>query len=167
MHIRVAAGFILATTIALSAVWSFAQSKEIPLKDLPAKVSDAVKAKWPKAKIVRAEAQKDKGQTLYNLELAEASGKQQRKFGATLTADGKIDEVQEPAKLADVPKPVLAALAKKYPTIKKPRVDKVTEGEGAAARVMYEFRFGTQMRIDSAGKTLDEIEIELDEGKEE
>jgi hypothetical protein len=171
MKTRVIAGFALAASVGLTALWAAAQVKEVAPEDVPAKVAAAVRTKWPKAKIVHAAVQQEKGSTLYNLDLVEAPGKskQQKKWGATVTAEGKIDEIQEPASLADVPKPVLAALAKKYPLIKKPKVDKVTEGEGAAAKVMYEFRFGTQTRLDSSGKILDEIEIEieLDEGKEE
>ena len=144
-----------------------AQVNELRPEDVPAKVASAVKARWPKAKIVQAVTQQDEGKTLYNLDLTENPGKLPKKWGATFSADGKFVEIQEPANLADVPKPVLAALAKKYPLIKKPRVDKVTEGDGAAAKVMYEFRFGTQTRIDTTGKTVDEIEIVFDEGKEE
>jgi hypothetical protein len=165
MNMRHAAGFAVAASLGLTALWATAQVKEILPEEVPAKVAAAIKAKWPKAKIKHVATEEEKDKTLYNLELTETSGEKQKKWGATITADGKIDEIQEPASLADVPKPVLVALAKKYPLIKKPKVDKVTEGEGA--KVMYEFRFGTQTRIDSAGKTLDEIEIELDEGKEE
>lgn len=167
MKLRIAAGFTVAAGMGLTALWAMAQVTEILPAELPAKVAAAVKAKWPKARIKHAAAQQDKGATLYNLDLTEGSGKQQKKWGATFTADGKIDEVQESASLADVPKPVLAALAKKYPLVKKAKIDKVTEGEGAAAKTMYEFRFLTHIRIDTTGKTVDEIEVELDEGKEE
>jgi hypothetical protein len=166
MKIRVVARFAVAASLGLTALWSFAQVKELRPEDVPAKVAAAVKARWPKAKIVLVATQQDEGKTLYNLDLTESPGKQQKKWGATFSADGKFVEIQEPASLADVPKPVLAALAKKYPLIKKPRVDKVTEGEGATAKVLYEFRFGTQTRIDTTGKTLDEIEIEFDEKEE-
>ena len=144
MKTRVGAGFAVATSLGLTALWAIAQVQEIPPDEVPAKVAAAVKAKWPKAKIKHAASEQEKGATLYNLELTETSGKKQKKWGATITSEGKIDEIQEPANLADVPKPVLAALAKKYPLIKKPKVDKVTEGEGAAARIMFEFRFGTR-----------------------
>jgi hypothetical protein len=167
MKIRVAAGFAVAACLGLTALWAVAQVKEILPAELPAKVAAAVKAKWPNAKIVQAISQQDEGKTIYNLDFTETSGKKVKKWGATFATDGKFLEVQEPAKLADVPKSVLAALAKKYPLIKKPKVDKVTEGEGPSAKVLYEFRFGTQMRLDTAGKTVDEIEIEFDEGKEE
>ena len=138
MKTRVIAGFALAACVGLTALWASAQVKEVAPEDVPAKVAAAVRAKWPKAKIVHAAVQEEKGATLYNLDLIEAPGKskQQKKWGATVTADGKIDEIQEPASLADVPKPVLAALAKKYPLIKKPRVDNFSAGEGAAAKVM-------------------------------
>ena len=160
---------IVAAGVGLTAMLAQAEVKEITPEQVPAKVAAAVKAKWPKAKIKHASINQDKDSILYNVDLAETSGKKVKKWGASLTPDGKIDEIQEPVKLSEVPKPVLAALMKKYPKIKNPKVDKVTEGEGKNAKVMYEFRFGMQSRLDSDGKVLDEIEIEieLDEGKED
>ncbi|HEY3967720.1 MAG TPA: hypothetical protein VGM05_24375 [Planctomycetaceae bacterium] len=167
MKIRVAAGFAVAVSLGLTALWAIAQVKEVLPEELPAKVSAAAKAKWPKARTVHAFAQEDEGKTVYNLELSEGAGKQKKKWGARFSADGKFVELQESANLADIPKPVLAALAKKYPLIKKAKVEKITEGEGATAKTAYEFRFLTHIRIDAAGKTLDEVEVELDEGSEE
>lgn len=167
MKIRIAASLAVAAGIGLTALWAKAQVAEILPDEVPAKVAAAVKSKWPKAKTVNVFSQDDDGKTLYNLVLTETSGKQKRKWGARFTAEGKFLELQESANLTDVPKPVLTALAKKYPLIKKPKVEKITEGEGAAAKISYEFRFETHIRIDATGKTVDEVEVELDEGDEE
>jgi len=169
MSVRCIAAMFVAVGVGLTAGLARADVKEITPEQVPAKVAAAVKAKWPKAKIKHAAVNREKDATLYNLDLVETSGKKQKKWGASLTPDGKIDEIQEPVKLSEVPKPVLDALLKKYPKVKNPKVDKVTEGEGKTAKVMYEFRFGTQARLDADGKVLDEIEIELelDEGKED
>ncbi|MBS0264734.1 MAG: hypothetical protein JSS02_22555 [Planctomycetes bacterium] len=169
MNVRMLAGIVVAASAGIMAQAASADVKQITPEQVPAKVAAAVKAKWPKAKIKNAAVNTEKDATLYNLDLVETSGKKQKKWGASLTPDGKIDEIQEPVKLSEVPKPVLAALMKRYPAAKNPKVDKVTEGEGKDAKVMYEFRFGTQTRLDAEGKVLDEIEIEieLEEGKED
>jgi hypothetical protein len=169
MSVRIVSGIAVAAGVVLMSFAAHADVKQIKPEQVPAKVAAAVKAKWPKAKIRNAAINQDEGSILYNVDLVETSGKKQKKWGASLTPEGKIDEIQEPVKLSDVPKPILAALMKRYPTVKNPKVDRVTEGDGKDAKVMYEFRFGVQSRFDAEGNVLDEIEfeIELDEGKEE
>ena len=166
MKIRITASLLVAAVMAIGGYWALAQVTDVEIDKLPPKVAAAIKAKWPKAKISHAAKQKEKDTTFFNLSLEEGSGKKQKKWGATLTPDGKIDEIQEPVDIDDVPKPVLAALGKKYPLVKKAKVDKISEGDGSSGKAMYEFRFMIQSRFDSAGKTIDEVEIELDEKEE-
>jgi Putative beta-lactamase-inhibitor-like, PepSY-like len=152
-------GTVLAAVIGMSGLWALAEEKEIPLDKVPAKVLDAVKAKWPKAKIEEAEVDDEDGKTVYEFELEEEDGKNEREWSATFSADGKFIESEEEVKLSDVPKATLDALLKKYPLAKKPKVEKVTQGEGATPKVFYELRFTIEAKIDAAGQILGEEEV--------
>jgi len=152
-------GTVLAAVVGLSGLWALAEEKEIPLDKVPPKVLEAVKAKYPKAKIEEAEAEEEDGKTVYEFELEEEDDKGEREWSATFSADGKFIESEEEVKLADVPKATLEALQKKYPLIKKPSVEKVTQGEGAAAKVFYELRFKIEAKIDATGKVISEEEV--------
>jgi len=152
-------GAVLAAMIGLSGLWALAEEKEIALDKVPAKVLEAVKAKWPKAKIEEVEVDDEDGKTVYEFELEEEDDKSEREWSATFSADGKFIESEEEVKLSDVPKPTLDALLKRYPLAKTPRVEKVTQGEGAAAKVFYELRFTIEAKIDAAGQVLGEEEV--------
>lgn len=169
MLLRYGAGVALVACLGLTTLWGYADDEreesekfEVKVK-IPARILEAIKAKWPRAEIEALEVEEEDGKVIFEFELEEEDGKTEREWSATFTADGKLLETEEEVKFADVPKPVAEALQKKYPAVKLPEVERVTEGDGAGAKVYYELKFAMEFKIDDAGKVLEEKEIELDE----
>ena len=67
---------------------TWAQEEKVPLDKVPAKVKDAVKAKYPKAEILVAVKEVEDGKTFYEFELKEGN----KTFEAKFDADGRFVE---------------------------------------------------------------------------
>lgn len=109
--------------------------EEIPLDKVPPGAVKAVKEKYPKARIVRVEKDDDDGRTVYEFDLKDGD----KKVEAGFTADGKFVKAEEEIGEKDVPPAVMAAFKQKHPAAKPSKVEKVTRGDGAQAKVVYEF----------------------------
>ena len=168
MQRRMESGLALVAILGLTAMWSFAEeSKSIPPNKLPKKVQEGVKTEYPKAKITDAmEVVNDKKETIYTFDLEEGEGAKKAKWGASFSASGKLIETMEQVNLAEIPKPVLGALEKKYPLIKSPLADKITEYEGKATKVSYSLRIALRVKISPAGKIVGEEELVLSDDDE-
>jgi uncharacterized membrane protein YkoI len=148
-----AAAKLTAYTLAVAG----ADEEKIPLDKVPARVLEAVKAKYPKAEILGAEKEEENGKTIYEFGLKQGD----KKWEASFTSDAKLVELEELIKEGDVPTTVKAAAAKKYPNAKASSIEKVTKYEGDAAKVFYEFVVETdkgkkEVVFDAAGKFVEE-----------
>ncbi|OWK45252.1 PepSY-like domain-containing protein [Fimbriiglobus ruber] len=112
------------------AVAARADEEKIPLDKLPKAVVDAVKAKFPKAEMKSAEKETEKGKTVYEVAIADGDAK----IEVTVTPEGKIVAAEKEIKLADLPKPVAAALDKAYPKAEIKKVEEITKDD----KVTYE-----------------------------
>ena len=113
-----------------------ADEEKVPLDKVPAVVKDAVKKQFPKAELVSAEKDTEKGKTTYEI-VTKNEGKQ---ITVTLTAEGEITGLEKQINSADLPKAVTAALEAKYP---KAELQKTAEEvyevkAGAEKLVSYE-----------------------------
>jgi uncharacterized membrane protein YkoI len=143
-------GCTLAAALAVGVVAWADDDEKIPLDKVPAKVRDAVKAKYPKAEIVSAGLGNVDGTKVYEFELKQGD----RKWEAAFTPDGKFHSSEEPvASEADLPAKVKEAFRKKYPDEKVVGIEKETTGEGDGAKVVYEI-------VIEKGK--DKVEVQLD-----
>ncbi len=125
---------------------------KVARKDVPAPVLAAFEKAYPKATIKGFSKEKEKGQTVYEVESVE--GKTHR--DVSYAADGKLLITEESVEMKDVPAAVQQALNRKYPKAKVDLAEKVTEGTS----VGYEFHLTT-----AAGK---KAEVKFDaKGKEE
>jgi hypothetical protein len=153
--------------LALTAACARADEEEkVPLDKLPKAVVDAVKAKFPKAKLVGAEKEKEDGKEVYEVAIKDGDSN----IEVTVTPEGKITTVEKEITLKDVPKAVSDAFEAKYPkaTVKKveeiSKDDKITE---------YEFLIVTadtkklEVSFDPKGKFLEEEKKDKEEKKEE
>src|SRR5262245_40307121 len=135
-----------------------AEDEKIPLDKVPAKVKEAVKAKYPKAEIESAELGDQDGKKVYEFNLKEGD----KKWEASFTPEGKFVSAEEPiAKEDDLPAKVKEAFRKKYPDAKVVRMEKETIGEGAVEKVVYEIviekgKDQVEVQISPDGKILDE-----------
>src|SRR5688572_4562103 len=73
------------------AAWADEDEEEVAVKDLPAKVVDAIEAKFPGAKITEAEKETEDGDTVYEVEINFGD----EELEVEVSEDGKILEVEE------------------------------------------------------------------------
>jgi hypothetical protein len=134
------------------------QDEKVPLDKVPAKVMEALKAKYPKATVVSAEKGDVDGTKVY--EFALEQGK--KKWEACFTPDGKFFSSEEA--VTKLPAKVQEAFDTKYPGAKVTKIDKETTGEGDKAKVVYEIFIerGTdtfEIQYDASGKYLAEKKL--------
>ena len=93
------------------------EAKKIKESDVPQKVMDAVKARFPNAKIDSVEREKEDGNVIYDIELTQDG----RKYETDVKEDGTLLEVEKALDAKDWPANVTQAVMAKYPrtTIKE------------------------------------------------
>jgi hypothetical protein len=136
------------------------EGDKIDLKDVPAVVKDALKAKYPKAEVVLAEKGDVDGTKVFEFKLKEGA----KEWEVAFTPDGKFHSSEEPVKEADLPAKVKEAFKAKYPDGKVVSCEKETTGEGDKAKVVFEIVFekGTdkfEAQFDPEGKFLGEEKV--------
>jgi uncharacterized membrane protein YkoI len=163
---HVALGGLAICALALAALAAQAAEEKVDLKDVPKAVLDAVKAKFPGAKLKEASKEKDKGKTVYELSIQHEG----HKIDVSLTSDGKIVSIEKQIAFKALPKPVADAFKKKYAKAKVSAVEEVTAGK----KITYEIHFTVgkkKMEIvyDPEGKVVnvEEEKGEKKEGKKE
>jgi hypothetical protein len=149
-------------------VYSRAADEEgkIELKDVPAKIKDAVKVKYPKAEIVSAEKGDVDGTKVFEFKLKEGS----KEWEVAFTPDGKFHSSEEPLKESELPAKVKDAFKKKYGDAKIVSIEKETSGEGKEAKIVFEIvlekdKEKLEAQFDPDGKFLGEEKVK--EKKEE
>jgi hypothetical protein len=93
--------------LALTPPVARAQSQE----QIPAKVMDALKARFPKPEIHKWTREKEGDVVLYDIEFQQEG----RKFEADIREDGVIDNWERQIAAADLPEAVTKAVQTKYP----------------------------------------------------
>ena len=105
----------LAGLVLLSAAAGAAEKekggKKVPLDKVPKKVMDAVKARFPGARITSVEKETADGKVVYDIELTQKG----RKYEMDILEDGTVLEVEKEVPAKDVPEAVTKALKAKYP----------------------------------------------------
>jgi uncharacterized membrane protein YkoI len=93
------------------------EGKKIKESDVPQKVMDAVKARFPNAKIDSVEREKEEGNVIYDIELTQDG----RKYETDVKEDGTLVEVEKALDAKNWPANVTQAVMAKYPrtTIKE------------------------------------------------
>jgi uncharacterized membrane protein YkoI len=118
----VIAGFGVSTGVGLILLAAVARAddkdpKKVPLDKVPKKVMDAMKARFPGAKLTSVEKETEGGKVVYDIELTHKG----RRYEMDIQEDGTVMEIEKEITLKDVPKAVTQALKAKYPkaTIKE------------------------------------------------
>jgi len=122
---------------------------------VPAKVMQALKAKYPKAEVLTAGKGDQDGTKVYEFELKEGGSK----WEAAFTPDAKFAGSEEVIKEAAVPAPVGRAFHAKYPGANVEEIEKAITVENNAEKVVYEFNMKTasgklEAVFDPTGKLL-------------
>jgi uncharacterized membrane protein YkoI len=121
---------VMVAVLGLVAGLGRADEEKVPLSKLPKKVVDAVKAKYPDAKLVKAEKEKEDNETVYEVAI-ENDG---QKLEVHVKPDGTITEVERVIAIKDLPAKVAKAIEKKYPKASLKLAEEVTKG----TKVYYE-----------------------------
>ena len=143
---RTRATVVLGATLALGITAAWAAEEKIGLDQVPPKVSAAVKAKFPGAKLVSAEKEVDEGKTVYEMAI-ESNGS---KIDVSLDGDGTIVEIEREVKEQELPAAVRQSLSAKYPDGQLKKIEEITEGKSTS----FEFVIvqTTEVKIDAQGK---------------
>ena len=94
------------------------------LDKIPKPVMEALKAKFPNAKIHKWTKETEKGKVVYDIEFKQENGK---KAEADIFEDGTIENFEKEFEAKDLPEAVTAAVEKKYPKAKMKEVMEITD----------------------------------------
>jgi hypothetical protein len=160
---------LLATSAALGAEdkkdEKKAEEKEekVDLAKVPKPVLEAVKKKFPDAKMVGASTEKEGDKLVYEIEIKVND----KTIDVTVTPEGKIVTIEKEIDAKNVPRAVAEALEKKYPKATIKLVEEVSKDDKI---VKYEFQIVTadkkalEVSFDPSGKFLEE-EVKKEEKK--
>ena len=154
----------VAVLLVLTATLVRAEEEKIAVDKLPTAVVKAIKAKYPKAEMVGAEAGEENGKKQFEVTLKNG----ERRLEVTLSPAGKILVVETVIPTKDLPKVVAKAVQAKYPkaTVKKveelSKEDKVT---GYEVTLVTTDKKKVEAEFDGAGKFVDEEKAEGGEKK--
>jgi hypothetical protein len=95
--------------------------------NLPKKVADALKARFPKAEVHQATREQEGDTVLYDLEFTQEG----RKFEADILEDGRIDNWEQQISAADLPAAVTRAVERRYARSSLKEIMAITVVKGA------------------------------------
>ncbi|HJZ58875.1 MAG TPA: PepSY-like domain-containing protein [Gemmataceae bacterium] len=136
---------MLAGLLVMVSVSRAANSDE---KEIPKKVMDALKAKFPKAEITKWTKEKEGNDVVYDIEFKQEG----RKFEADIKEDGTILNWEKEIAAKDLPEAVKKAVDKKYPNAKLKEIMEVTEVKGKEEKLE-----GYEIVLETADKK--EVEV--------
>ena len=87
------------------------KAEKIEPDKLPAKIKNAVKARFPGAEVTSAEKEKENGEIVYDLELKHEG----RKYEMDIKEDGTVMEIEKQVMSSDIPAAVITNVKAKYP----------------------------------------------------
>lgn len=100
-----------------------ADEEKIDVKNLPAGVLAAVKAKFPEGKVTGAAKEEEDKKVIYEVSLTD----QDVKIDVAVSAKGKILEVEKTIEAAKLPEAVAATLKAKYPSAKVKKAEEIAK----------------------------------------
>lgn len=130
-----------------------ADEEDVPLTRLPAKVRDAVKAKFPEAELVKASKEVDEGVVLFEVGIKNKG----QTIEVTVNEGGQIVEIEYQIDPKDLPKAVTDSLNKKYGALKFEKAEDIVKGDKKYYEVLIAHANGTrktEVQIDKDGKIL-------------
>jgi uncharacterized membrane protein YkoI len=154
---RFAGGLIAVAALGLVAALAAVRADEekIDLEKVPKAVLDAVKKKFPDAKLTGASKETEGGKTAYEIEFTFKD----HKYEAALTEDGKFIDIDKVIDAKELPQEILKALEEKYPKAKYDVIEEVTKDDKIAE---YEVELTTadgkkiEVVLDTKGKVTKE-----------
>jgi hypothetical protein len=116
-------GGLAAAVIVLLATASRGEDEPKDLDKIPKVVMDALKVKFPRAKIDKWTKETENGKVIYDIEFKQDG----RRAEADIFEDGTLENFEKEFDAKDLPKAVTEAVEKKYPNSKMKEVNEITE----------------------------------------
>ncbi|MCI0700201.1 MAG: hypothetical protein L0241_03840 [Planctomycetia bacterium] len=151
--LRCVAGGSLAVLIAGSLLLASVVHAQDKKDEIPKKVMDTLKAKFPKAEITMWTKEKEGDKIVYDIEFKQ--GKQ--KFEADIFGDGTIHNWEKEIAEKDLPKPVREAVDKKFPKATLKEIMEVNEVKDGKDKLE-----GYEIVLETADKKMVEVMIAPD-----
>jgi hypothetical protein len=154
----------VSAVLVVTAVMATADEQKLALDKLPQGVVDAVKAKFPKAKLVEAAKEVEGGKTVFEVSIK--NGK--RNIDVTVSAEGKILTIEKEISIKNLPKAVKEAFDAKYPNATVTLVEEISKPDTVAAYELVIVTASSQnleVSFDPQGKFLAEEKIAKKEEK--
>jgi len=136
-----------------------AKEESIPVDKIPRKVMDALKSKFPKAKIDKCTREMEGDDVVYDIEFKEG----ERRCEADIKEDGTFINYEKAIEARNLPKVVREAIDKKYPKATLKEIMEETEVKGKEEKVSaYEVVLETvdkkevEVRVSPEGKIEEE-----------
>lgn len=131
--------------------------EEIPLDRVPKSAIDAVKKKFPDCKLHGAIKGIHEKKPYFEFELTH----KQHEYRVATDPKGKILEIDKDIPLKELPKAVVDALKKKYPSGKLESAEEVTDDDGITYAVIVKLEKRTvEVEVGPKGRILDEQPID-------
>ncbi len=122
-RVRWVSAALVAAVFVLTASVSRSEDEPKDLDKIPKAVMEALKTKFPKAKITKWTKETENGKVVYDIEFKEDG----RKAEADIFEDGTFQNFEKEFNAKDLPKAVTEAAEKKYPGSKIKEVMEITE----------------------------------------
>lgn len=141
-----------------------ADEQKISVDQLPPAVMNAVKAKYPEAKIKEAAKDVEEGKTTYEVSLTDRG----QSLDVSFQPNGTIVAIERQIKVSELPAAVTAALKQKYPKAELESAEELTEDGKVTYEVVVELENDKDYEVvlDRSGKILKTEEIKEDEKDE-
>jgi hypothetical protein len=124
--------------VLLAALGTARAEDRLTFDKLPKAVQDAVKAKYPAAKVLYATKEMAGGKTSYEVYMKHKG----KGLDVTFSAAGEVEVVEQEIDAKDLPKKVRAAVDKKYPKASFTKVEEIRKASGGKMVVdVYEVLF--------------------------
>jgi hypothetical protein len=123
----------LLAALILTAGTASADEEKVTLDKVPRAVLKAVKARFPDAKLLKAEKETENGKTVFEIGLKNM----EQSIEVTLTPDGTIIEIEKQIAAKDMPKVVAAALEDKYPKATYRMIEEVIKVKDKEEKLAY------------------------------
>jgi hypothetical protein len=142
-----------------------ADETKIDLAKLPAKVTEAVKAKFVGAELVSASTEVENGKTHFEIALKFKGAN----YDVTYLEDGTLVSVEKESAQKDLPKAVNDALTAKYAKAEIKKVEEITKGDKVTYEVLLVTAEKKQLEVvfDPMGKVLEEEKKDGKDDKDE
>lgn len=137
------------------AVGARADEEKIDLDKVPKPVMDAVKAKFPGAKLTGASKEKEGDKTIYEVAFTYKGSK----YEVECEPNGKFVAIDREIEAKDLPKPVATALEGKYPKATYKIIEEVTKDDKIAyyeVELVTADKKGVEVQVDPSGKIVKE-----------